>query len=100
MTAALKFPQSFTVPIQTIVAIQEHIPSKTDGGFQRLFNALRHQMTQDPPCVTVIDYKQAERIVRYFEKYGGGGWQSKVEPLARQLRELGVEPDAQGPSFL
>ena len=34
-----------------------------------------------------VSDEEAERIVRYVEEYGGGGFQERLRPLADRLRD-------------
>ncbi len=57
---------------------------KEGGGFQALFGRLEAGISGNQLTLTRTD---AQRVMRYAEDYGGGGWQQHLGPLADRIRE-------------
>lgn len=70
-----------------IVLTQEQLdllekPINGEGGKQSLLRSLAKTRTGN---VQYLDASQRERVVRYSYKYGEGGFQERIRPLARIL---------------
>lgn len=59
-------------------------PVEGQGGFQNILRLMQSRLQDDHLAVTE---DEAERIARYVEEYGGGGFQERLRPLAERLRE-------------
>jgi len=60
-------------------------PIVGEGGFQGILRLLRDR-TEDGTLSVAVG--EAQRIVRYVDDYGGGGFQQRLRPLADSLRTL------------
>ena len=58
-------------------------PVEGQGGFQDILKLMQSRLQGDQLSVSGTE---AERIVRYVEEYGVGGFQERLSPLADRLR--------------
>ncbi|MHB8560815.1 MAG: hypothetical protein ACYDAP_06585 [Thermoplasmataceae archaeon] len=63
-------------------------PVTGEGGWQSLARQLKRQIRDDDSLI--IDQRQLERIIRYSQSYGEGGWQERLEVILVELRRLGL----------
>lgn len=56
---------------------------KEGGGYQSLFAKLEAGIDGDQ---LTTDDGTAERVIRYADDYGGGGWQDALKSIAAKLR--------------
>lgn len=64
-------------------------PINGQGGWQNLAIALKKQVNLNEK-ILVLSPKLTERVIRYSQLYGQGGWQGRLEPILKELRSLGV----------
>lgn len=62
-------------------------PVAGEGGWQSLMRQLKKQITNNNKLF--INQRQLERIIRYSQLYGVGGWQKRLEVILNKLRTLG-----------
>jgi hypothetical protein len=63
------------------------------GGLQKLIVDIRNQVVERRPngvCVLVLTAPQVEKVVRYVQAYGQGGFQDRLLPVYQALYRLGV----------
>lgn len=63
-------------------------PVVGEGGWQSLIRQLKEQISSDNTLS--INQRQLERIIRYSQLYGEGGWQERLEVVLNELRGLGL----------
>lgn len=62
-------------------------PVVGEGGFQSLLRALQDNF--DPSTgFLILDENQIERIVRYTNEYGWGGFEGRIDGVRRNLPNL------------
>lgn len=59
------------------------------GGWQSLAEDLKAAINREDRTL-VLSPKLTERVIRYAQSYGQGGWQERLEPILRELRQLGM----------
>lgn len=67
-----------------LAELSKELTGKASGGFQDLIRSLsatRHGNLQ------TIDDTQAEKLVRYSTKYGGGGFEERLKTLLDQVKQ-------------
>lgn len=63
------------------------------GGLQKLIVDIRNQVVERRPdgsCVLDLTAPQVEKVVRYVQEYGRGGFQNRLLPVYQALYRLGV----------
>lgn len=60
-------------------------PVNGEGGFQNLLRALQHQLAKNELTLTP---ELIERIARYVERYGHGGFQGRLDAVLVELKQL------------
>lgn len=63
------------------------------GGLQKLIVDIRKQVVErriDGSCVIDLTAPQVEKVVRYVQEYGRGGFQDRLRPVYQALYGLGV----------
>ncbi len=63
-------------------------PVVGEGGWQSLMRQLKKQIR--PDNTLSINQMQLERIIRYSQLYGEGGWQERLEVVLNELKGLGL----------
>ena len=63
-------------------------PVVGEGGWQSLMRQLKEQI--GPDNTLSINQMQLERIIRYSQLYGVGGWQGRLEVILNELKGLGL----------
>ena len=58
-------------------------PVVGQGGFEDLLRKLQSSIRDG---VLVVDKEIAERIIRYVDEYGCGGWQDRLQRIAEELK--------------
>lgn len=81
--------QTLTVRVElsaaALNALQRPVTGK--GGFQNLLRSLQRKVTPDNTLVLTLD--DIERVAAYAQKYGGGGFQGRLDAVLNQLAALG-----------
>ena len=69
-------------------------PAVGSGGFQSLLRTLQGGVTEER--VLVLTPELVERIARYVQSYGGGGFQGRLDAVLAELTALAraLEPMA------
>ena len=109
VSETIKFPMTITLSRADGWKLQRTIPltiASRTGGFQRLLMRLQADLVepQRPPApdeysLTVRNFTDAERILRYADGYGSGGYQDRLAPIADKLREAGFDPVDDSPEL-
>lgn len=73
-----------TIPVTDDEITQIRRARKEGGGFQSLFRALEEGLKGDQ---LTVSRTAAERVIRYGEDYGWGGWEQHLKPLVAKIRE-------------
>lgn len=60
-------------------------PVNGEGGFQNLLRALQRQLKEDE---LVLTPDLIEKIARYVERYGHGGFQGRLDTVLVELKRL------------
>lgn len=61
-------------------------PVNGQGGFQSILRRMQEQLNENQQLVlTIFDIRQ---IVRYSTRYGGGGFQGRLDAVLEALRRL------------
>lgn len=68
-----------------ITALQR--PVNGEGGFQNLLRALQRQLTGNE---LVLTPDLVEKIVRYVNRYGRGGFQGRLDTVLTELKQLAM----------
>ena len=61
-------------------------PIRGQGGFQTLLRRLKSQLNEESQLVLRID--DVKQIVRYWSRYGTGGFQGRLEAVLSALKRL------------
>ena len=59
-------------------------PVRGQGGFQNLLRAIQAGINWTTGVLSISE-ADGERVIRYAAKYGGGGFQGRLGPLAAAL---------------
>ena len=62
-------------------------PVNGEGGFQSLLRALQQQLTGND---LVLTPDLIEKIARYVDRYGHGGFQGRLDTVLAELKQLAL----------
>jgi len=81
------------VPVTKDIANEIMKPVSGEGGYQDLMRKVQRNLTDG---TLHLDAEDLEKIPRYAEEYGQGGFEERLSPLLSLLREQGLVPDSDG----
>jgi hypothetical protein len=76
---------TFTLPPDAVEALGR--PVVGQGGFQSLFRQIQALLVGNELTLTP---ELTDRIVRYVQDYGGGGFQGRLDTILEELKTLGA----------
>lgn len=77
-------PKSFKAELTDQEAEALMRPVNGQGGFQSLLRSLQKQFDQESGVVT-LNADQIEKINRYAQEYGAGGFEDRLDGIRRNL---------------
>ena len=77
-----------TIQLSPDEANRLRLPVNGQGGMQSLLRGLRRGLSENGVLSVTPD--QIERIVRYAQSYGEGGFQSRFQGILREVKRLGL----------
>jgi len=77
-----------TIPLSSEELEKIRLPVVGEGGLQSLLRALQKQINQDGRLS--VTPAQIERILRYSQSYGSGGFQGRLQGVLVELKRLGA----------